>query len=491
MHENKLLRRLREGEELSFFQQLLLIIQLSIPAIFANISQVLMEYIDASMVGSLGAESSAAIGLVSSSTWLGGGILMAAATGFTVQVAQYIGAGDDRKARELVHESLIVCLGWSLILLVTGTAISGSLPVWLGGNADIQADAAWYFRIFALSAPIVTIVYLAGGMIQASGNMVIPSALHILMCFLDVVFNCYWIFDDPTVQIGTLRLRLPGAGLGVAGAALGTVCAEAVAGAILLVYLLCGSPRLRKRAGEKHHIERKDLRNSFRIGVPVGIQQAIQSGAQVVSTTIVSPLGTVAIAANSLAVTAEGLCYMPGYGIGTAAQTLIGQSLGAGHKFESRTDAFNADGSKERHTGYKYLVRRLAWLTTVFGMIVQAGSGALMYLLAPAAMHMLSSDPAVQVLGAQVLRIEAFAEPFFAASIVASGALRGAGDTFVPSIMGLVSMWAVRLPIAAYLAPRIGLRGVWIAMAIELTFRGIIYLIRLAGRHWTSHAVTG
>lgn len=470
MHENRLLAQLREGKELGFFQQLLLIIQLSVPAIFANISQVLMEYIDASMVGSLGAKSSAAIGLVSSSTWLGGGVLMAAATGFTVQAAQYIGAGNDRKARELVHESLIVCLLWSLLLLAVGVSISWSLPGWLGGSPEILDDAGWYFRIYALSAPISIIVYLAGGMIQASGNMIVPSVLHILMCALDVFFNFFWIFESRTVRLGTVSFRLPGAGLGVAGASLGTLCAQAVIGAAMLWYLLLVSPRLRKRPKEVHHMERHDLVTSVKIGIPVGLQQAIQSGAQVVSTTIVSPLGTVSIAANSLAVTAEGLCYMPGYGIGTAAQTLIGQSLGAGRKD---------------------LVRRLAWLTSIFGMIVQAGSGALLYLLAPAAMHMLSSDAAVQALGVTVLRIEAFAEPFFAASIVASGALRGAGDTLVPSIMSLVSMWAVRLPIAAYLAPRIGLRGVWIAMAVELTFRGVIFLIRLAGRGWTRHAVTG
>ena len=97
---------------------------------------------------------------------------------------------------------------------------------------------------------------------------------------------------------------------------------------------------------------------------------------------------------------------------------------------------------------------------------------------------LLTPDPAIQALGSQVLRIEAFAEPLFAASIVAAGALRGAGDTLAPSIMNLVSMWGVRLTAAMLLAPRFGLPGVWAAMCGELCIRGILFLIRLVRGKW-------
>ena len=463
MKQNRLLLRLRKGEPLTGGEQLLLIIQLSIPAILAQITEVVMEYIDSSMVGSLGASASASIGLVASSTWLFGGLLRACCTGFTVQAAQYIGAGQEEKARSIRHQGFVVCLCFSLLVAAIGAALSGPLPKLLGGGADITADAAWYFRIFALSAPVIEMVAFGAGMLQCSGNMVLPSALEILMCALDVLFNAFWIFPA-----GHLFAGSPGMGLGVPGAALGTVCAEIVTGAILLAVLLLRSPILRIRKGEDRGLHAQDLKNAARIAVPVGIEQAIQSGAQIVSTTIVAPLGTVSIAANSLAVTAEALCYMPGYGIQTAASTMIGQSIGAG-----RMD----------------LVRRLSSLTTFFGMAIQTLSGVALYLEAPLMMATLSVDPAVQQLGTEVLRIEAFAEPWFAASIVAGGCFRGAGDTLVPSIMGLVSMWAVRLPLAALLTPSMGLHGVWLAMCIELHFRGILFLIRLAGRRWTRKGV--
>ena len=181
------------------------------------------------------------------------------------------------------------------------------------------------------------------------------------------------------------------------------------------------------------------------------------------STRIIAPLGTVAIAAHSFSITAESLCYMPGYGIGEAATTLVGQSIGA-----RRGD----------------LARRFAWVTVTLGMCVMAAAGAVMYALCPAVFRFLTPDTAVQSLGVTVLRTELWAEAFYAASIVVSAALRGAGDTFVPGIMNLVSMWGVRLTLSAFLTPRLGLRGAWIAMAAELCFRGSIFLLRLTRGTW-------
>ncbi|MDE7118764.1 MAG: hypothetical protein K2O61_09040, partial [Bacteroidaceae bacterium] len=89
-------------------------------------------------------------------------------------------------------------------------------------------------------------------------------------------------------------------------------------------------------------------------------------------------------------------------------------------------------------------------------------------------------------LGAEVLRIEAWAEPMFAASIVAYGVFVGSGKPLVPSIMNLGSIWIVRLSLSLLLAPTMGLRGVWIAMCIELCWRGAAFLVRLRGRGWSN-----
>lgn len=463
METTKLLEKLRCGERLTLGEQLRLTVQLSIPAIFAQISSIVMQYIDASMVGHLGADSSAAIGVVATSTWLMGGLCAAAGTGFTVQVAQRIGARDDKGARGILRQGLVAVLFFSCVLMLIGILISAGLPVWLGADASICKDATGYFFVFACFLPALQLNSTAGGMIQCSGNMRLPSMLHIMMCFLDVIFNAVFIFPTRSYTIFGMHFTLFGAGLGVTGAALGTALAELVTAGLMLYFLLVRSPMLHLRKNERLKFQRDDLQLAVKIALPVGFEQTVMCGAQIMSTRIVAPLGTVAIAANSLSVTAESLCYMPGYGIGTAATTLIGQSIGAGRKD---------------------LTRRLGWLTTGLGMAVMTGSGILLFLAAPFMIGLLTPDAAIRALGTQILRIEAFAEPLYAASIVASGVFRGAGDTLVPSMMSFFCMWAVRIPLSAFLAGSYGLQGVWVAMCVELCVRGIIFLARLKSKKW-------
>ena len=178
---------------------------------------------------------------------------------------------------------------------------------------------------------------------------------------------------------------------------------------------------------------------------------------------IIAPLGTVAIAANSFAVTAEALCYMPGYGVQSAAVTLIGQSVGA-----KRKD----------------LVTRLGWVTVLLGMGVMLVASALMYALAPWIIGMLSPDRQVVLLGTQVLRIVVFSEPLFGASIVTAGVFQGAGSSLLSSVLNFVSMWGVRITLTLLLVPHWGLRGAWIAMCIELCFRGSLFLFFLWRKRW-------
>lgn len=459
-----LLALIRDGKPMTLGQQLRLTVQLSVPAVIAQLSSIVMQYIDAAMVGSLGAEASASIGLVSTTTWLFWGLCVAAATGFSVQVAHKIGAGDMQGARAVLRQSLTATLVFSLLLAALGMAISGVLPVWLGGDISIRHDASLYFCIFSLFLPALQMNFLAGGMLRCSGNMNAPSLAGVAMCIFDVVLNFFLIFPSRTWSVSGISFTMPGAGLGVGGAALGTAAAEAVVAGILLWYLWTRSDKL-KLTGERGNFrpQAMTLKKAFRIGFPMGIEHIVICGAQIMTTVIVAPLGVFAIAANSFAITAESLCYMPGYGIADAATTLVGQSLGA-----------------KRHD----LARSFARITVVMGMAVMTVMGAIMYLAAPLMIGVMTPVPEVVSLGVSILRIEAFAEPMFAAAIVAYGVFIGAGDTLVPATMNFVSIWAVRLTLAALLAPSMGLHGVWIAMCIELCFRGMIFLARMKWGRW-------
>lgn len=461
---NALLTMIREGKPMTRRQQLWLTIQLSIPAIVAQLSSILMQYIDASMVGTLGAGASASIGLVSTTTWLFWGVCAAAATGFSVQVAHLIGAGDLKGARAVLRQSIISVFVFSLALGLAGALISGPLPSWLGGDPAIRHDSSRYFLIFSLFLPMLQLNFLAGGMLRCSGNMRVPSMLNVLMCVLDVIFNFFLIFPTREMELFGRTVRMPGAGLGVEGAALGTVFAEVVVAVLMMGYLVTRSPEL-KLTGEKGHFLPRIpiLRQAARISLPMGLEHVVICGAQIMTTVIVAPLGIIAIAANSFAITAESLCYMPGYGISDAATTLIGQSLGAGRR---------------------ELTRTFSRITVYMGMLVMAFMGVLMYVFAPEIIGIMTPVEEIRTLGVTVLRIEAFAEPMFAASIVAYGVFVGAGGTLVPSLMNFFSIWAVRLTLAFWLAPTMGLEGVWLAMCIELCFRGAIFLIRLERGKW-------
>ena len=459
-----LLSLIREGKRMTLGQQLCLTAHLSVPAIMAQVSSIAMQYIDASMVGRLGANAAASIGLVSTTTWLFWELCAAVTMGFSVQVAHKIGAGDFIGAKKTLRQAITATLLFGSLLAVLGVAISGMLPGWLGGDEVIRNDSSAYFLIFSFFLPALQLNFLAGGMLRCSGNMRIPSMLNILMCVLDVVFNFFLIFPSRQVFLGDFSILVPGAGLGVEGAALGTALAELVTAGAMMWYLCRRSPMLQLSHERGSFLPRKNtLRRAFRISLPMGFEHIAICGAQIMTTVIVAPLGIVAIAANSFAIIAESLCYMPGYGISEAATTLVGQSLGA---------------NRIR------LLKRFANITVWSGMLIMGVMGILIYVLAPQIIGVMTPVEEIRTLGAEILRIEAFAEPMFAASIVAYGVFVGVGNTFIPSLMNFGSIWGVRLTLAALLAPTMGLCGVWLAMCIELCFRGAIFLFRLWSGKW-------
>lgn len=437
--------------------QLKLTLLLALPAILAQLSMCLMSYIDAAMVGRLGSAQAAAVGLVSTSTWILGGFCYANNSGFSVQIAHRCGARDFAGARKIFHRGLATVILASIALALIGFAVSGALPGWLGGESGIRSDSSDYFRVYSLFLPTFQISIFCQAALIASGNMKIPSITSMAMCLLDVLFNYIFIFVLD---------------LGVMGAAIGTGLATLCAGAFLLTYIFTRSEELRQKGrdcGTSREEAGKIYGRAFDISWPLWLQNVVTRGAYVAATVIVAPLGTVAIAANSFAIIAEGFCYLPGYGMQDAATTLIGQSLGA-----KRKD----------------MARSFAKVTIATGASMMTFLAILMWAFAPQIMGLMSQDPEVIALGASCLRIEAWAELLYGVSIVAYGCCVGAGDTLVPSAINLLSMWIIRLGLALVLIPHLGLRGYWIAMAVELSVKGMIFAVRIRGDRWMRTRLT-
>lgn len=463
---------LQEGRAPTRREEISAVLALSWPAIVQQLMLTLVQYIDTAMVGSLGPNATASVGVVSSSVWLFNGLLGAAATGFAVQVAQHIGARETESARSVVRESMLFSLLFGVFMGSAAAALSFSLPGLLGVEEAIRPDASAYFLIVGCSMPFLMAINLMSSLLRCMGDTRTPMLFNITLNILNTIFNFLLIYEPREASVFGLRVFLPGAGLGVPGAALGSALASLLVALLFLRRFLSRDFPLRISLRDRFRFTRDCLSAMIRIAIPQAMAHTASCGAQIAVTVIVAGLGTQAVAANSLAVTAEALCYQPGYGVSTAATTLVGQSIGAG-----RRD----------------LAVRFARVSTLLGMAIMTGTGLLMFLFAEPLIGMFTPDADVMRLGASVLCIEAFAEPLFAASIVASGAFSGAGDTKWSFAANLLSMWGIRLPIALLLIGSLGLTGMWIAMACELSIKGLVFLWRLRSKKWldSGTVVTG
>lgn len=455
-------------KEVSRAEKIRLVLSLSLPAILAQMTTIVMQYIDAGMVGSLGAEATASIGLVASSTWLIGGSCIGIAAGFYVQVAQLIGAGREKDAEDVLRQGLKTAALSGILISLACLALSGHVPVWMGGEEAVLKDSTVYFRIYCLSVPFILLRQMSNGMMQSTGDMKTPSTLSALLCLLNVILNSLMILPSRTLTLRGYEIFLPGAGLGVAGAALATALSETIISLAAMYFLAFRNRKISLRGGGSWKWKRQTLSTALRIALPLSLDQIFMCSAYVAGTRIVASLGTVAVAAHSLAITAESLCYMPGYGIGAAATAITGQTIGA-----DRRD----------------LTKSFSRVSVYLGMAMMGLTGVIMYFAAPFVFSILTVSREAAALGTRVLRIELISEPLYGASICCAGVFRGAGDTLRPSVMNLFSMWCVRIGLAMVLVPRMGLPGFWSAMAAELCFRGTIFLIRLYRGRWMKKAL--
>lgn len=443
-----------------------LVLRLGVPAILAQLASVAMQYIDAAMVGSLGASASAAVGVVTSSTWIVIGLACAVAMGFSVQIAHAIGANDTNQAKKVFREGLIVCCMISCLLSFIGIILSPHLPSLMGAEPKIWNDASRYFFIYSCAIPAMLLRIFSGNVLQCTGNTKIPSLLNSLLCLFDIFFNYFLIFPTREIIIGNFLIRIPGANLGVAGAALGTAFSEIII-SIAMFLMAFRMPKLHFNFSFPK-FSRNILETAAKISGPMALESVVMNGASIVITSIVAPLGAVSLAADIFGFTTEQICYLPAFGISIVATTLVGQALGAQQKA---------------------LARKFAWSAVKCGVLIVTITAVALYFSAPFIFSLLTPDIAVRELGVKVLRIELLSEPLFAASVVIVGALRGAKDTFIPSMFTFIGEWFVLIPFALFLVKDYGLVGVWIGICANFCIRGLFFLLRLRNeKSWMKYS---
>ena len=421
--------------------------------------------VDTAMVGSLGAVAISSIALNSSVLFFTNGLLIAISVGSTVLVAQSIGAGRVDRAAAGSRQSLILGLIYGLLGAAVLLSISGSLPVWMGGQAEVRPLAAIYLRWIVAGLPLYYPGLVLSAILRGYGDTRTPLRISLACNLLNVIGNFFLIFPTRTLTFQSLSMTMPGAGLGVAGAAISTAVTQALTGLLMLMVFCFRRFPLQLRRSQSYRLIRDDVRDIMRVGVPAALDRSSHTIGLLFYVRIIAVLGTVSLAAHQLSSAAESITYMPAIGFSTAATTLVGQSVG-GKRYP---DAWT-----------------FSKISVTLGTIVMSVMALILFLFSPALIRLFTDDAAVIALSVRTLRAYVWALPLFAVSIVSAGAMRGAGDTRVPFYYAMAGMWLIRLPLSliAVHVLKFGLPAVWIAMGLDLAFRGLVMGRRLLKRTW-------
>ncbi len=435
------------------------------PAIAEQLLLTLVNYVDTAMVGCLGASATAAVAVNSSCIWLVNGFLNALAVGYSVQVAYCIGANEHDRAKLVIRQSLLAAVVCSLLLTAVYCVLCPFLPQWMGAKPDVLPDARSYLFVITLSFPFLAASAMFSAVLRCMGNTKTPLLLNSMTNLLNVALNFLLIYPSRTISVFGLSFRMPGAGLGVTGAAIATAISTALTGTLLTVYLFSKKSPCRIRLKEGFSPDKTVIQKAVSLGTPVAVERLTISAGQLVMTRIVTSLGTAALAAHHVAGTAEALCYLPANGVGYAATTLSGQCTGA----------------REYDEGYAF-----GKVSGLFGFLFSVVMCALLWIFAPAVASIFSPDPEVIALSARLLRIMSTVEPFFGLAIVLAGALRGAEDTRYCCVTGLACMWVCRamLSLVAVRVLHLGLEAVWVTMCIDACARCALFCWRFFSKRW-------
>lgn len=438
---------------------------LSWPAILEQLLGTMVSYVDTAMVGVLGKTATAAVSVNTAPIWLLGGIMSGVGVGYSVQVANAVGARDEGKARRIIAQSLLAFLAVGFLFLIALQLLGSYIPVWLGAESDVLPDAVRYLRLYALGMPCDAALFILSPVFRCTGDTKTPLILNTVSNLTNMVLNFFLIYPTRPATVFGFSFTLPGAGMGVAGAAAASAAAFTVAGLIMIAAIIRRSHLFARGGRVSLRPDRVIIRTAASLGLPYMAERMSINLGQIAMTRIVASIGTAALAAHHIANTAEGMCYLPAYGISFAATALVGQSVGAQNKEDAKA--------------YGVLAGKM-------GFALCLATGAVLFAAARPLAGLFSPDEEVVALAALALRITAFCEPFFALSIVLSGALRGANDTRYPMLVCLGCVWVVRIALALLFVFGLhgGLGGAWVAISLDLFLRGILCTLRWRSGKW-------
>ena len=439
------------------------IMSLAWPTMLEQLMQTAVQYIDTAMVGALGTDATAAVGATSTVNWLIGSTVSAFGIGFLSFIAKACGAGDRAAAKRASSQAVLVVLVTGIAFTVLTLGLSNYIPVWMQVDPRIQSLAAKYF--FILYAPMLprTAIIIFGTILRSAGDTKTPMKVGVMMNLINVVLNFFMIFPTRTAAILGLHITIPGAGLGVIGAALASAIAFTFGG-IYLTIVLWRHPLVSPK-GESLKPDMAILKPCMKVAFPNMCQRFGTSLGYVAFASLINSLGEVSTAAHTIANTVESLFYIPGYGMQTAAATLAG----------------NAYGARDNQR-----MKDLAAMFIPIEVILMILSGGALFVSAPALVSLFSDSQDVIALGSSVLRMVALSEPFYGFSIIIEGMMLGVGKTKQPFIYNIIGMWGVRI-VGTFLCTQLlsyGLVSAWACMIAHNMLLFVLFLVDYIRGSW-------
>lgn len=431
-----------------------LIMSLAWPTMLEQLMQTAVQYIDTAMVGSLGTQATAAVGATTTVNWLLGSSISALSIGFLAFIAKSLGAGDEELAKRAAGQAVLTVLAVGSLFTAATLSLSGQIPVWMQVKEGIRETASSYFFILYTPMLFRTATIIFGTVLRAAGDTKTPMKVGIVVNLVNVVLNFLLIYETRPVLGGAFMM--PGAGLGVLGAAAASAAAFAVGGVIISI-VLWRHPRISPR-GQRLTPDMHILRPCLRVAFPNMLQRFGTSLGYVAFASMINSLGEVATAAHTIANTVESAFYIPGYGMQTAAATLAGNAYGA--------------NDEEK-------MERLAKMLIPIEIGLMIFSGSMLFMTAPALVQIFTKSEDVIVLGTTVLRMVALSEPFYGFSIIIEGMMQGVGKTKEPFVFNIIGMWMIRI-VGTFICTQmigLGLVSAWGCMIAHNMFLFVMFLL--------------
>lgn len=417
------------------------LISLSIPTILEEILSTLLQYVDTAMVGHLGEKATAAVSTTTTIGWLIHSIPGAIAVAILALASKANGAGEEKKLKKLAGQSIVYAFAIGIILEVLALTLSPYIPVWMGVEADIVKPASLYFSITSITLVFRTSARVFSAMIRSIKDTKTPMYISVAENILNVLLNFIFIY---------------GLNLGVAGAATAS-CISFGIGGIAMFALMLGKTKLRPSLADMK-LEMSIMSEVFTIGMPALGTTIVSCLGYVVFARMVSGMGTTLFAAHSIAIAAEEIVYIPGYGLRVATSSLVGNALGEGNMKKLKA------------------TERVSILMTLLIMFV---NGIGLYVFAYPFMKVFTSSVEVAVIGSQMLKLVSFSEPFFGLMIVLEGISFGMGRVNHIFVCESLSMWGVRI-VCTFLCVEIlglGLTAVWLCMIADNICKAVLLFI--------------